>query len=150
MTFRATVLVAGKTATGIPVPDEVVTALGAGRRPAVRVTVNGYSYRTTIANMGGTFMFPVSADIRARAGVAGGDAVDVEIELDTEVREVAVPADFAAVLATDPAAGKFFESLSNSNKASYLQWIESAKKAETRARRLPEALELLRSGRKHR
>src|SRR5438309_2367144 len=83
MRFRTTILTAGKTATGIEVPSEVVDALGASKRPPVRVTINGYTYRNTIAVMGGKYMVGVSAEHRAGAGVGGGDEVDVEIELTT-------------------------------------------------------------------
>ncbi len=71
MRFRTTIEQNGKTATGIPVPDEVVEALGSGKRPAVTITINGYTYRNTIAVMGGVFMVGVSAEHRAGAGVAG-------------------------------------------------------------------------------
>jgi hypothetical protein len=91
-------------ATGIQVPDEVVEALGAGRRPAVKVTVNGYTYCSTVAVMGGASMISLSAEHRAAAGVAGGEEVEVDIDLDTAPREVSVPADFAAALDAEPAA----------------------------------------------
>ena len=104
MRFHTTILQGGKTATGIRVPDEVVEALGSGRRPAVTVTINGYTYRSTIAVMGGEYMVGVSAEHRAGAGVAGGDEVDVDLELDTAPREVAVPDDFGAALDAEPAA----------------------------------------------
>src|SRR5207342_3300470 len=78
MKFRATVEQSGKTATGIEVPAEVVAALGSSRKPPVRVTINDYTYRSTVATMGGRFMVGVSADVRAAAGVAAGDVVDVE------------------------------------------------------------------------
>jgi hypothetical protein len=150
MRFRTTILQGDKTATGIRVPDEVIAALGPSKRPPVQVTVNGYTYRTTVAVMKGTFMFGVSADVRKSAGVAGGDDVDVEIELDTEPREVSVPADLRTALDADPDASRFFESLSYSHKSAYVLWIESAKKDETRARRIPEALRMLKERRKQR
>lgn len=132
MRFRTTILQGDKTATGIRVPDEVTAALGPSRRPPVRVTVNGYSCRTTEASVNGTFMFGVRADVRKNAGVAGGDEVDVDIELDTEPREVEVPADLQAALEGDPEARRFFEGLSYSPKSAYVLWIESAMKDETR------------------
>ena len=73
MRFRATIKQSGRTATGIRVPEEVVAALGSGKRPAVRVTIGGHPYRSTVAPMGGAFMIGVSAENRARAGVAAGD-----------------------------------------------------------------------------
>ena len=84
MRFHTTILQADKNATGIQIPAEVVESLGAGKRPPVRITINGYTYRNTVAVMGGVFMVGVSAEHRKGAGVAGGDEVAVEIELDTE------------------------------------------------------------------
>src|SRR3954470_7870900 len=128
MRFRATVLLGGRTATGIQVPDEVVDALGAGRRPAVRVTLKGgYVYRSSVASMGGVFMLPVSAEHRAGAGVAAGDEVDVDLEVDTEPREVAVPSDFAEALDREPAARRAFDSLPYSHKQRYVLSIDGAK-----------------------
>ena len=95
MRFHTIIKQGDKTATGIEVPAEVVAALGPSRKPPVKVTINGYTYRSTVATVSGAFMVGVSADVRDKAGVAGGDAVDVDIELDSEKREVSVPADFA-------------------------------------------------------
>ena len=150
MRFRTTIVQGDKTATGIRVPDDVLAALGPSRRPPVRVTVNGYTYRTTVASVKGALMFSVSADVRRKAVVAGGDEVDVDIELDNEPREVAVPADLQAALGADPEARRFFDGLSYSHKSSYVLWIESAKKDETRQRRIPEAVRMLREGRRQR
>jgi hypothetical protein len=150
MRFQTTILQNGKTATGIRVPDEVMATLGPGRRPPIRVTLNGYTYRTTVGSVDGVLMFSVSADVRKNAGVAGGDEVDVDIELDNEPREVTVPADFQAALSRDPDASLFFEGLSYSHKSAYVLWIESAKKAETRERRIPDAIKMLKEGRKQR
>ena len=96
MRFHATIELGGKSATGVPVPDEVVAALGPGSRPAVLVSIGGHSYRTTVARMGGRFLVPLSADNRRAAGVAAGDDVEVEIEVDAAPREVTVPADLDA------------------------------------------------------
>src|SRR5207245_1700841 len=116
MRFRTTIRVAGKTATGIQIPPEVMASLGAGKRPPVRVTINGYTYRSTVATVEGKAMVGVSADVRERAGVAGGDEVDVDIELDTEPREVTLPPDFAQALNGDAGARRTFDGLSYSNK----------------------------------
>jgi hypothetical protein len=147
MRFRATIELAGKTATGFQVPDDVVTALGAGRRPPVRVTIGGHTYRSTVASMGGRFMVGVSAQNRTAAAVAAGDEVDVDLELDTEPREVDVPEDLAAALDAEPEARRFFDGLSYSRKQWFVLRIEQAKKAETRRRRLDEAVTMLREGR---
>lgn len=147
MRFRTTLLQSDKTATGIRIPDEVVEALGSGKRPAVRVTINGYTYRNTVAVMGGVYMVGVSAEHRAGAGVAGGDDVEVEIELDTAPREVTVPADLAAALDAEPEARRTFDGLSYSNKSWHVLSIEGAKTDETRQRRIAKSIETLREGR---
>lgn len=143
MEFPAIIELDGKTATGVTVPDEVVEALGGGNRPRVRVTLAGYSYQTTVARMRGQFKFPVSAAVREQAGVAAGDQVEVEIELDTSPRELAMPEDLAALLDRDPAAKRAFEKLSYSNQKRHVLAIEGAKTPETRQRRLAKALDEL-------
>ena len=147
MTFQATIEQAGKTATGIEVPEEVVTDLGSGRRPRVRVTLRGHTYRSTIAARGARFLLPVSAAHREAAGVVAGDEVRVGVELDTEPREVTVPPDFAAALDADDAARRTFAGLSYSQQKWFVHGIEEAKRPETRARRIEKAVERLREGR---
>lgn len=145
-TFRSTVELGGKTATGIQVPAQVVEGLGSGKRPRVRVTINGYTYRSTVAPMGGVYMLPVSAEVRAGAGIGAGDTVDVDVQLDTEPREVTVPADFADALDRDAAARQFFDGLSYSNKQRLVLAIESAKTDETRQRRIATTVSKLHEG----
>jgi hypothetical protein len=147
MRFRASIQLGGKTATGIEVPPEVVASLGSSKRPAVRVTINNYTYRSTVASLGGAFMLPVSAEVRERAGVAAGDEVDVDIEPDTEPREVTVPPDFMAALDDDADARRYFDGLSYSNKRRFVIGIEEAKSAETRQRRIAKAVSTLHDGR---
>jgi hypothetical protein len=147
MRFRAIILLSGKSATGIQVPDEVVASLGPSKKPPVRITIGGHTYRSTVASMGGKFMIPVSAEHRMSAGVAAGDEVDVDIELDTEPREVSIPPDFSNVLDRDADAKRFFDGLSYSNKLRFVLSIEEAKTAETRQRRIDKALSMLREGR---
>jgi uncharacterized protein YdeI (YjbR/CyaY-like superfamily) len=106
----------------------------------VRVTINGHSWRSTVAVMGGRNLVGVSAENRAAAGVAAGDEIDVELVLDTEKREVEVPADLAAALAASPAAGAAFAALSYSNKSRHVLSVEGAKTDETRARRIAKAV----------
>jgi hypothetical protein len=144
--FRTTILQSGATATGIRVPPEIIEGLGAGRRPAVSVTINGYTYRSTVAVLGGDYMIGVSATNRAGAGVAGGDEVDVDIELDTAPREVTVPADLASALAAEPAAQATFDKLSYSNKSWHVLNVEGAKTDETRERRIARSIAALKDG----
>lgn len=147
MKFPAIIQLGGKTATGIPVPEEVVAALGSGKKPAVRVTINGYTYRSSVASLGGEYMIALSAENRAGAGVAAGDEVDVEVELDTAPREVVVPPDFQEALGQDADAKQFFDGLSYSNKRRFVMGIEESKSAETRQRRIAKAISMLREGR---
>jgi len=147
MKFRGKIELAGKTATGIEVPAAVVTKLGSSKKPAVRVTINGYTYRSTVATMGGRFMVGISAQVREAAGVAAGQNVDVDVELDTIPREVTVPVDFARALSRDAAAKRFFEGMSFSNKQRIVISIDAAKTAETRERRIAKAISTLRESR---
>jgi Bacteriocin-protection, YdeI or OmpD-Associated/Domain of unknown function (DUF1905) len=147
MRFRATILSSGKTAAGIEVPAAIVEALGSSRKPAVRVTINGYTYRSTVATMGGVFMVGVSNEVRRGAGVAAGEDVDVEMELDTEPREVTVPPDLATALDRDAGARQAFEGLSYSNKRRIVEPIDDAKTPETRQRRIDKSVDALREGR---
>jgi hypothetical protein len=147
MRFRTTLLLAGKTATGMRVPDEIVLALGAGKRPPVRITINGYTYRNTIAVYGDEYVVGVSAEHRAGAGVQAGDELDVDIELDTAPREVSVPDDLGAALDSDAAARRTFDGLSYSNRNYIVTQVEGAKSEETRRRRIEKSIEALHAGR---
>jgi Domain of unknown function (DUF1905)/Bacteriocin-protection, YdeI or OmpD-Associated len=142
--FTGTVELNGKTATGIEVPTKVVEGLGTTKRPAVRVTLGGHTYRSTVASMGGRFMLPVSADVRDAAGVAAGDRVRVRLELDTAPREVEVPRELTDAMAREPEVRKRWEALSYSNKRRHTLAIDGAKTPETRARRVAKALAELR------
>ncbi len=146
MKFRASILQSGQNTTGIDVPEEIVTALGQGKKPPVRVTLNGHMYRSTIASMGGVFMISLSAENRAAAGVAGGDEVEVELEFDAEPREVTVPLDFADALDRDLVARTFCDGLSYSNRRRHVLSDEGAKTPKTRQRRIDKAIESLREG----
>jgi len=147
MRYHTTLMQSGKTATGLQVPSEVVEQLGSGKRPAVSVTLRGHTYRSSIAPMGGVYMLPVSAEIRGITGLVGGDPVDVEVELDTAPREVALPPDLAAALDAEPVAMSFFQSLSYSNKRRIVLGIEQVKTAETRQRRIVQSVQALREKR---
>ncbi len=148
MHFRTTVQRSEKTATGLLVPDEVVAALGAGKRPPVQVTVGGNTYRTTVASMGGRFLVPLSAENRTAAGVGAGDDVEVDVLLDTAAREVTVPADLVDALEHDDQARQFFDDLAYSHRKEWVRWIEESKKIETRTSRIVRAVESLRAGKR--
>jgi hypothetical protein len=129
--------------TGIPVPPEVIEALGGGKRPAVNVTVNGYAYRSTVAPMGGQFLISFSSDKRAESGIAGGDEIEVELTLDTASRVVEPPADLAAALDASPGTRAAFDALSPSKQKAHVVSVESAKTDETRQRRITAVVDAL-------
>ncbi|MCW2509621.1 MAG: hypothetical protein JWP68_2769 [Modestobacter sp.] len=143
MRFSTTVELHGKTATGMAVPPEVVDSLGGGKKPAVSVTVGGHTYRSSIASMGGRFLIPLSAERRSAAGVAAGDEVEVDVELDIQPREVEVPADLAAALDAEPVARARFEALSYSNQLRHALAVDGAKTEATRQRRVAAAVATL-------
>jgi hypothetical protein len=137
----------GKTTTGFKIPAEMVEQLGGGKRPPVKVVIGSHTWRTTIAPMGGEFWLGVSAENRAGAGIAAGDEVELEFVLDTEPRELEVPADFAAALDAVPEARTFFDGISYSNRRWHVMNIEAAKTEETRQKRIAKSVEMLREGR---
>jgi hypothetical protein len=140
ITFDTTLLLGGKTATGIEVPDDVVEQLGGGKRPKVAVEINGHTYRSTVAVMGGKFMLPVAAQEREAAGIAAGDRVSVTLEIDAAPRVVEVPADLATALGHLRPA---FDALSYSRRKEHVRSIEEAKTVETRQRRIAKTVESL-------
>lgn len=140
MHLTAQLRATGGTTTGIQVPDELVATLGGGNRPKVVATVNGHSWRTSIARMGGQFWLGVSAEHRAAAGVGAGDTLELEVELDTAPRTVEVPDDLAAALAASPAARTAWDALSYSHQRQHVLAIDDAKAPETRARRVAAAI----------
>jgi len=146
MRFHATIALHGKTATGIEVPADVMAALGAGKRPKVTVTINGFSYPSTVGAMGGLSLIPISADVRAKARVAAGDEVDVDVVPDTEPRTVEIPADLAVALDAAPAARAAFDKLSYSGQRAHVLAVEQAKTADTRARRVAKVITDLSAG----
>ncbi len=143
MKYRTTLQLFGPNNTGIAVPEEVLVAFGRGRRPPVRVTVNGYTYRTTVAPYSGQLLMPFAAHHRAATGLRGGEEIEVDLVVDDEPREVAVPPDLTAGLEAEPAAAAFYAGLSYTNRKSFVTWIEESKKPETRAARVAKAAEML-------
>lgn len=145
VTFDTTVRATGRN-TGIVVPDEVIEQLGAGRRPAVLVNVDGYEYRTTVGVMGGRYLVGISAAVRTETGLQGGDPIHVVLTLAEGPREVVVPDDLAAALTGEPAAERYFATLSNSLQRYHVDTINAAKAPETRQRRVDKAIALFREG----
>jgi len=146
--FKTTILQAeGMDATGIVVPDEIVDKLGAGRKPKVSVTLKAYTYRSTVAVMGGKYMLPLAKEHRDAAGVKGGDKVEVSLELDTAPREVEVPKDFAAAL-KKAGLTRDFAALAFTHRKEHVRAIEEAKAAETRLRRIEKAVAMVQAKKK--
>jgi hypothetical protein len=136
-TFKTKLIQAeGKNATGISVPPDVVAQLGKQKRPKVVVTVNGYTYRSTVAPYGDVFMLPLSQEHRAAAGLKAGDDIEVTLELDEEPRTVEVPEDLATALAQKPGAREAFDKLAFSVRKEHVRQVESSKAQETRERRI--------------
>jgi Domain of unknown function (DUF1905)/Bacteriocin-protection, YdeI or OmpD-Associated len=144
MKFTAPLVLNGKTATGIEVPAKIVDALGAGKKPPVRVTLNGHTYRSTVASRGRRYLIGVSAENREAAGVSAGETLTVDIEVDREPREVPLPPELADALANHPVAKAAFHALSPSKKQQLTLPIERAKTSETRQRNVAKALDGLR------
>ncbi|MEO5985556.1 MAG: YdeI/OmpD-associated family protein [Candidatus Limnocylindria bacterium] len=146
MKFRTRILGTGVNTAGIHVPEEVMEALGSGRRPAVTVTIHHHTYRSSVGTVDGQPMIGVSAANRAAADVAAGDEVEVTVGLDTAPREVIVPDDLARALDADPDARRTFDSLSYSNKRWHVESITGAKTEETRQRRIAKSVAALHDG----
>jgi hypothetical protein len=141
-------LLARGPAAAVVLDDAQVAEIGEGaKRFPVVATVNGHTWRTSVARMGGEFLVGLNREVRTAAGAEAGDEVDVTLELDTAPREVELPEDLAAALASDPAAKAAFEGMSFTHRKEYARWLTEAKREETRSRRVEQALERLREGR---
>jgi hypothetical protein len=145
MKFQSTVLQSGKSATGIPIPPEIIERLDAGKRPALHVTVNGYTYRTTVGFMDGQPMLSLSAENRENAGLQAGDMVEVTVEVATEPPTIEVPSDLTAAL-NQAGVIDAFEASAPSRRKEYVRQVTSAKTEETRQRRILKVVQQLAGG----
>ena len=146
VSFKTTLHQMGNN-TGIVVPPEMLDQLGGGKKPAVNVTVNGFTYRGSIATMAGQSMISFSSDKRAATGVKGGEAISVTLELDDAPRVMEVPPDLQAALDGNKPAKAYFATLSYSNQRRHIEPINDAKTPETRARRIEKSVALFAEGR---
>jgi hypothetical protein len=137
-TFSTTILAMGNN-TGIEVPPANLAELGSGKKPAVTVSIAGYSYASTIAVMGGKYLIPLSKAHREASGLTGGDTVEVTLELETAPRTTPIPEDLAAALGAAGATERF-EALAFSRRKEFVRQVEEAKTPETRARRIEKIL----------
>jgi len=144
MDFTTELLATGGTTTGFEVPEDVVERLGGGRRPKVVVTVEGHTWRTSIASMGGRFLLGASAAVREASGISAGHTYTVTVEVDTAPRTVDVPDDLAAALAASPGAGAAWAGLTYSQQRQHAEAVLAAKKPETRDRRVAGIIDTLR------
>jgi hypothetical protein len=135
-----------KTATMFRVPFDLEEAFGRAR-PPVKVTIRGHTWRTTPGIYDGVGHVVVNRAVKAATGVDAGDRVQVTMELDTEPRTVRVPSDLGAALKEDPAVAKAFAALSFTHRREYVDWVEEAKRPETRSRRIAGTVERVREGR---
>ena len=141
-------LVARGPAAAFVLDDDQVAAVGEGaKRFPVLATVNGYTWRTSVARMRGEFLVGLNKEVRTGAGVQAGDTVSLELRLDAQPRTVEVPPALAEALDADPEAKTTFEGLAFTHRKEFARWIEEAKRAETRARRVTQALDMIRTGR---
>ncbi|HEX4059817.1 MAG TPA: YdeI/OmpD-associated family protein [Streptosporangiaceae bacterium] len=134
-------------ACAVVLDDDQVAAVGDGaKRFPVVAAVNGYTWRTSVARMGGEFLVGLSREVREGAGVQSDDEVEVSLELDTAPREVEVPEALAAALADDPEAAASFGRLAFTHRKEFARWVAEAKREETRQRRVQQAIEMIRAG----
>ncbi len=134
-------------AAAVVLDDDQVAQVGEGaKRFPVVATVNGYTWRTSVARMKGEFLVGLSREVRQNAGAEAGDEVEVALELDEAPREVEVPEALAAALAADPEASASFERMAFTHRKEYARWVTEAKKEETRERRVQQAVEMIRTG----
>jgi hypothetical protein len=132
--------------TYLSIPFSVPEVFGRKGQVPVRATINGFAFRNSLMPRRGVHILGVGKDILEGAGVAPGDTVQVEVAFDDAPRTVAIPADLQAALEKASPQAKAFAALSYSHKKEYADWIESAKKAETRVKRIERALEMLTAG----
>lgn len=148
VTFRTTLFqVPGRNPTGIVVPPDLIDELGCGKRPPVRVALDGYEYRTTVGMMNGEHMVGVSSAVRDATGLTAGADIEVTLTVDTSPRDAVVPGDLAAALDAAPGLRSFFDGLSNSLRRYHIDNVNGAKSADTRQRRIDKAVELFKVGR---
>jgi hypothetical protein len=145
VTFRTTLWASGGNNVGIVVPEEVVLSFGRGKRVPVTVTIDGgYTYRNTIASMGGQYLISFNAQTRAATGRGAGDEVEVTLEVDDAPRTVDIPETLAQAFATEPKVAEIWSRLSYSKQRAHAQAIEGAKTEATRQRRADKVLAELR------
>lgn len=143
MRITTTVEAGTGTTTGLPIPEDVALSFGQGRKFPVRVTIGGHTYRSSLVFYRGQFVISLSAANREAAGVAAGETVEIDVEVDDAPRTVEVPADLAEALGAAGARAAF-DALSYSKQRAIVEPVEAAKAPETRLRRVEKAVASLR------
>ena len=144
-TFQARIVREGSMCL-IPLDFDPKAVFGRVRAP-VKVTLNGYTYRSTIAAMGGPPCIPLRKSHREAAGLTGGETLEVRLDLDMDKREVALPGDLKRALKTIPGGIDRWRALSYTHQREHVEAIEDAKKPETRSRRVANAIKMIQRGR---
>lgn len=144
--FQAEIKAGSRGGAYVIVPRDVHAVFGASGRVPVVARFDGEPYRGSIAPMGGRHILGVTRAIRDAIGKSVGDMVDVVLERDNAARTVALPPDLEAALAASPEARAAYERLSTTHRKEYVQWVEQAKRPETRARRVATTVERLSEG----
>lgn len=144
VSFTTTVLDAGGTKAGIEVPEAVLDALGGGRRVPVVVTVGSHTWTSTTAVMGGRTLLGMSTENRRLAGIEAGQQVEVTLEREQGPRQVAVPDDLAAALASEPGLREAFDALAPGYRKNHVVQVEGARTESTRQRRVQKVVDSLR------
>ena len=140
--------VEGKDASYIEIPFDVEAVYGS-KRVKVKATFDGHPYRGSIVKMGlPCYMIGITKEIRKAIGKTFGEIIEVSIEKDEEERSVEIPGDFQAAVDKNEEVKAFWDTLSFSVKRKYITWITSAKKEETRIKRVEAAVEKLRNKKK--
>jgi uncharacterized protein YdeI (YjbR/CyaY-like superfamily) len=146
LTWKTTLEPRGPAAAVI-LDDDQVAQVGEGKKAfPVRATINGFTWAGRVSRMGGEFLLGLRREVREAAGVEAGDEVTVSVALDDAPREVEVPPALADALAADTAAKARFDGLAFTHRKEFARWIEEAKKAQTRSRRVEQAMQMLREG----
>jgi hypothetical protein len=140
--YKTTIVQTGNN-TGIHVPETILNKLNGGKKPLVKVTLNGYSYRSAVGKMGDKFMISLSAENRKNANVKGGDTLEVTIELDTEPRTVELPSDLQGALDKNKTAKAAFDKLAPSKKKAMALSISEAKTEATKIKRIEKVIDSL-------
>jgi Bacteriocin-protection, YdeI or OmpD-Associated/Domain of unknown function (DUF1905) len=144
--FRAVIEAGDGGGAFVNIPFDVEKTFGK-KRVKVKTSIDGEPYRGSLVRMGGPqHMLIILKDIREKVGKNVGDEVSIELEEDLEQRQVELPADFKQALEANPNALAFFNHLSYTHQREYVQWINEAKRQETRQQRIQRTIEMLEQG----